>query len=1367
MKPKVLSPRKEHNVDILRRNPRSVELGQDALQRPKPPSARAPAGTHVRQAKRKVVEDAEGFQSIIQRRRSPRRDAMVEDRDFEPEAPVKKAAKPKKIKVAKAPAPEPRPQIQEASASGEESAEDRQDPSDGPAIEAVEDSSGNEDVSGDVSGGTNAPLLFPESDSESSPPSCVRVKKYRASPLSLKKKPLPGRMKLKSRVLPCYPASEQEEAPLPRITNQGAAEAAKQGVLFSKNDTPPSSPEDIQATTPPETRRSGSFLRDIDPAVAVCRPGPVQYGRSGPSGPPILEQTLTLRETSVEGDCLFDSIRQALLMRQRCCDWAFQRPIPRDAYELRSRLCDFAAWNRDVQLPYGHNPTPLQVVQGDYISGAMPLRDYAWEALHHDAKADTSPGRSLSSYDDYIEAMRSPTAEGDELMVALASIYFGVRILVFGSRKSSAGERFWDVQADYHPPNVHRSRHLLLVHLPGHYQWAHPHRDDCFGQAAGRITGRIRFFASEWFESWTRLPRSFTPEAFAAAGRRWNVAGGGIETGDRPDAVIDGPAAREFLFNWPSPNDQDERLKVHQDPLFAAEALKRYKVGAEQIVQRLAEQGLCITLGDAAAALHFTRDTKTGDADVERAIEYLPGGVNNPLDVDSPPKLLLKGKRATLNLEKKKNTGGKAGLGGEKERSCTCPHEHHCPCPQRDATQNTEEERERNRAIGRQLADELQLKQTAVETIVALTGCEESIARATLERHLTQTKSMQQAVTACCCDLHPAARSQTFIEANLGEGVRPHTVRETAAHLARQQLEGRWGAQHQHDVLQTPVSELHPVNLNQRFLHDAAQHLNNHELGGLPASKRLAVATNRATRDQWESAIDQQTWKRDFNTPGMNTTLPIKPAPYMHSSPAVRMAAAREQLQEQQLGIQSPAVVVVGGGAARLPIWELGEESQQRGFYWSTKQHIQRAWRQYMVSEGMYAPRTFKSLISQQLVPTICAETNIPLADWDHISDRVLLEKIEARLKPKNSTDIINRLRELTISRDTNKGTLSQRYRLFAETYLQRLAEAQECGCEVSDSAIKQTFTRAVRQEPVLDSWMAEEKWTDVWEAHRRIVERLRDYDAWAVYDSMQRGVVQQHVQVPATNPPHVTITIPPPAQPANQPGQAAGQKRSWDGSKQHQNFINTLAQLVKATSNNTDGAPPPPARRDRETYGQRDDYRHPGLDARGLNWHTCTDHIRCREEPCTGLFCQICGFHGHTAKTCNKRLKQVPGINLHGYFQESKPNSPPVRYEGMYGNTGGAARPQHTFPPPPRANVTQTQDVSPSTPNLQTHASQQQFPHFVNSTQPAPSTASRTPVSRPHPDREERISRANQTNGGGGGGSAYDVNPSSQRDGQ
>jgi hypothetical protein len=389
-----------------------------------------------------------------------------------------------------------------------------------------------------------------------------------------------------------------------------------------------------------------------------------------------------------------------------------------------------------------------------------------------------------------------------------------------------------------------------------------------------------------------------------------------------------------------------------------------------------------------------------------------------------------------------------------------------------------------------------------------------------------------------------------------------------------------------------------------------------------------------------------------------------------------------------------------------------------------------------MMAEGQYAPRTFKSLISQQLVPTICAECDISMQDWEHISDRVLLEKIEQRLKPKNSTDVINRLRELSISRDTSKGTLSQRYRLFAEAFLQRLAEAVECGCTLSDTAVKSTFTRAVKQEPALESWVTEEKWTSVWDAHRRIVERLREYDAWAVYENMQRNPTQYHVHTPATDGPAATP-------PSNKP--EAGNKRSWDGSKTHQSFVHALTSMMKkmqeGTTNYHAGGQPPRgdtrpsnAPDHRPHHPPRDpsyDYVHPGLDARGLNWHKHTDTIKCREQPCTALFCQICGYHGHTAPTCSKRTKQIPGLNFHGYYQESKPNCPAVSMPSEMR--------QHRFGAPPRANTTHT-------PDDQTSA----FPHFVNSTTPRSNTAPRSGT--PHPERQSRVNQSNQTHEGDGG---------------
>lgn len=85
------------------------------------------------------------------------------------------------------------------------------------------------------------------------------------------------------------------------------------------------------------------------------------------------------------------------------------------------------------------------------------------------------------------------------------------------------------------------------------------------------------------------------------------------------------------------------------------------------------------------------------------------------------------------------------------------------------------------------------------------------------------------------------------------------------------------------------------------------------------------------------------------------------------------------------------------------------------------------------------------------------------MQDWEHISDRVL--------------------------------------RLFAEAFLQRLAEAAECGCTLSDTAVKSTFTRAVKQEPA-----------------RRIVERLRQTDQQQLH---HRANLKQATNVPDHRPHH------------------------------------------------------------------------------------------------------------------------------------------------------------------------------------------------------------------------------------------------------
>jgi hypothetical protein len=69
----------------------------------------------------------------------------------------------------------------------------------------------------------------------------------------------------------------------------------------------------------------------------------------------------------------------------------------------------------------------------------------------------------------------------------------------------------------------------------------------------------------------------------------------------------------------------------------------------------------------------------------------------------------------------------------------------------------------------------------------------------------------------------------------------------------------------------------------------------------------------------------------------------------------------------------------------------------------------------------------------------------------------------------------------------------------------------------------------------------------------------------------------------------------------------------------------------------------------------------YPGLDSRGASWHVHGPTLQCRCVPCTSMFCQACGVHGHTVEQCRKRLFKVAGINMSGYWSEQRPTSGPM----------------------------------------------------------------------------------------------------------
>ena len=101
-------------------------------------------------------------------------------------------------------------------------------------------------------------------------------------------------------------------------------------------------------------------------------------------------------------------------------------------------------------------------------------------------------------------------------------------------------------------------------------------------------------------------------------------------------------------------------------------------------------------------------------------------------------------------------------------------------------------------------------------------------------------------------------------------------------------------------------------------------------------------------------------------------------------------------------------------------------------------------------------------MIDHDLIPVICASCNLEESEWETIDDVTLLSAIEEHLRPHDSMDFTVQLRQIKFNGNEEAGTLTQRYRLFAELFLGKLSEAKAAGFLMPENVIKLTFTRAV-----------------------------------------------------------------------------------------------------------------------------------------------------------------------------------------------------------------------------------------------------------------------------------------------------------------
>ena len=359
----------------------------------------------------------------------------------------------------------------------------------------------------------------------------------------------------------------------------------------------------------------------------------------------------------------------------------------------------------------------------------------------------------------------------------------------------------------------------------------------------------------------------------------------------------------------------------------------------------------------------------------------------------------------------------------------------------------------------------------------------------------------------------------------------------------------------------------------------------------------------------------------------------------LYPSPAARASAMGQLIQHAAAAAVGQTVVVLGN--SKLPVWKMGSESNLQGFNWKTKQHIYHLWEQYMLAEGQHAPKEFKSLISPELIPVICAETGLRASDWPFLSDGLVTAKIDKALRPTRSTDFALQLQQITLAQG-KPGTLLARYRIFMEKFLAKVAEAEAAERPVKDNVVKDAFKDALIGESVLKMWLREVNWRGVDKAHRRLMRKLKESHSWdQLRDENERKGAKWRRN--------------------NEDGEQTPRRWQQRREQVESHFAASKEVKVKGGEKFLNGKRPSAQKEANSPLRGP----HPGLDKRGPSWHKASDCITCRVSPCKSKFCQRCGHHAHTAETC-RSPDDTPGINLKGYYQEAKGNAAPVSRKGL-----------------------------------------------------------------------------------------------------
>jgi hypothetical protein len=523
-------------------------------------------------------------------------------------------------------------------------------------------------------------------------------------------------------------------------------------------------------------------------------------------------------------------------------------------------------------------------------------------------------------------------------------------------------------------------------------------------------------------------------------------------------------------------------------------------------------------------------------------------------------------------------------------------------------------------------------------------------------------------------------------------------------------------------------------------------------------------------------------------------SLPQAPAALpINSSPAVCMAHDREQRRSaaEQDKQQISIVVDTGLLPANSVIWKAGTEAEGAGFNYHAFSGVKASWEQANTDKKK-TYNTLKSFIDARFIVTLCSYIGLDRTEYDATSDTTLLQLIEAKLKPKDSTVYFVKVNSLRISTD-EKSSLSVRYQAFADKFIATVGEARDSGRPLLEESVKTAFKFALNSNALLRMWAGAQKWTSLQDTHQRIFGELQMFEAHAHLDTLSKtpAAAAGLAAAPlAAAPAPAPVPPPPPAAPAVQPNHVnprlqytPDQRRNFaleqqskfaqqqqlqqqqfaqqqQQSQQQQIMVNSMQQSIDSAVqrlNQIQAQPPvqvqhaaPAAQFAQLHYVQPTppappavSAPHPGLDSRGPYWHVAGSHLGCRSGTCgTTLFCQGCGMHGHSSAEC-RRIRN-PKWNTHGYYSDRYPGAAALAYE---------ARPmqqifQQPGPPAGQQQIAAVQPRIPPPPFQQQSAPAFPTPHRMNFVQ-------RTPLATDSPATANPPVTANASTQAAAGGGA------------